>query len=188
MEVVSCLYQRRGSRNRSFRRSPGAGNRQQVCEGIYKTAFDLKQGSPEVKTPVRREQAIPSMNIIQNGGAEMEASGPSVSAWLSDLPQGALGDIKHAKAKSPFVEALSGMHLSSVEKNDFSWRRAINRSSILELFDSGINQTDCELVVPMRCERMIKVASMKNLYTSGNVDGRKPGEFLPGQLFYGSLL
>jgi hypothetical protein len=48
------------------------------------------------------------------------------------------------------------MHLSGIEKNDFSRRRAVNRSSILELFDSGVNETDGELVVPMRCECMSK--------------------------------
>jgi hypothetical protein len=127
---------------------------------------------------VRREQAIPGMNVIQNGCAEMQASGPAVLGWLSDLPGGALGDIKHAEAKSPFVAALSGTHLSSIEKRDFSLRRAINPSSIFELFDSGIDQTDRELVVPMRCERMIEVAGMKNLNASGNVVGRAPGLFL----------
>jgi hypothetical protein len=74
----------------------------------------------------------------------------------SDLPKGTLGDIEHAEPKSPFVAALSGMHLSGIEKNDFSRRRAVNRSSILELFDSGVNETDGELVVPMRCECMSK--------------------------------
>jgi hypothetical protein len=74
MKVVSCLDQYGRSRSRSLRRPPGTGNRQQVGEGVYKAAFDLKRGGPEIKTPVRREQAIPDMNIIQNGCAEMQAS------------------------------------------------------------------------------------------------------------------
>ena len=74
MEVVSCLYQGGGSRSRSFRRSPGTGNRQQVGEGVDKAAFDLKYGSPVIKAPVPSEQANSGMNIVQNGGAEVQAS------------------------------------------------------------------------------------------------------------------
>jgi len=127
---------------------------------------------------VRREEAIPGMHVVQNGCAEMQASGTAVTGWWSDLPEGALGDIEHTEAKSPFVETLSGMHLSGIEQNNFSRRRAVNRSRIFELFDSSINQTDGELVVPMRCECMLKVTGMKNLNASSNVNGRASGLFL----------
>ena len=150
----------------------------QVGEGVYKAAFDLKRGSPRIETLVRREQAGPGMNVIQNGCAEMQAPGPAVPAWQSDLPEGALGDIEHAETKSAFVKTLSCMHFSSIEKDDFSLRRTVNGSAILKLFDSGIDETDRELVVPMRCECVFKVAGMKNLNASGYVDGRAPGLFL----------
>jgi hypothetical protein len=70
------------------------------------------RGSIGIKDLVRREEAIPGMHVVQNGCAEMQASGTAVTGWRSDLPEGALRDIEHTEAKSPFVETLSGMHLS----------------------------------------------------------------------------
>jgi hypothetical protein len=75
----------------------------------------------------------------------------------------------HRAYGNPFFEALSGMHLSGIEKNNFSRRPTVDHSSILELFHSGINETGCQLVVSMRCEWMNKVASMKNLKGSADV-------------------
>jgi hypothetical protein len=70
------------------------------------------RGSTGIKDLVRREKAIPGVHVVQNGCAEMQASGIAVTGWRSDLTEGALGDIEHTKAKFSFVETWASMHLS----------------------------------------------------------------------------
>jgi hypothetical protein len=70
------------------------------------------RGSTGIKDLVRREKAIPGVHVVQSGCAEMQASGIAVTGWRSDLTEGALGDIEHTEAKSPFVETWAGMRLS----------------------------------------------------------------------------
>jgi hypothetical protein len=108
------------------------------------------RGGTGIKDLVRREKAIPGVHVVQNGCAEMQASGIAVTGWRRDLTERCSRGHRAYGSQIPVRRNLGRYALvPGIEKNNFSRRRAVNRSRIFELFDSSnVNGRASGLLLP----------------------------------------